>query len=671
MHNFTYNRILTLFTSLLCLNLLLGLSSCDDDTEFTPPVQENPSKAYFLNAKNDSQVAGYVKFTKIDDNTTEALIVVGGTESGNTHPAHIHANSAAEGGDIAIDFEPVNGATGRSTTTIPSSTISYDDLLNYDGYVNVHLSESDLTVVSQTDIGGNELTGTTKEYPLSLRDNSGTTGSVLFAQRKNGNTLATITLDSLQNLSATGSYPAHIHSNSAVEGGGIVIPFNSVSGSTGTSVTHIEATEDGTPISYEGLVGTEDAPGYDGYVNVHESADNLATLIVQGDIGSNELTGESATYALSEKDMEGINGEAKFEERKSGETLVTLTLEGTPEGGVHPAHIHANTAVQGGGIVISFNPVNGTTGMSMTNVAVKDDGAPITYEELVGTDDAPGFDGYINVHLSAAELGTIVAQGDIGQNTFTGESVTYALDSIADPDIKGTATLQERSNGTTLVTLALEGTSAGGVHPAHIHANTAAEGGAITIDLTSVDGATGTSLTEIDAFNDGTAVSYSDLLGYDGYINVHLSAENLATIVAQGDIGQNALTDEEVTYPLVAIGNSGVSGTATFAERTNGTALVTLVLTGTSAGGNHPAHIHYNSAAEGGAIAISLTNVDGATGISKTSVVALDNNLPITYEELVGTDETAGFDGYVNVHLSSADLATIVAQGDIGANVAE
>jgi hypothetical protein len=217
----------------------------------------------------------------------------------------------------------------------------------------------------------------------------------------------------------------------------------------------------------------------------------------------------------------------------------------------------------------------------------------------------------------------------------------------------------------------LEGTPAAGVHPAHIHANTAAEGGAITISLTSVDGATGTSLTEVDAFNDGTAVSYSDLLGYDGYINVHLSAAELGTIVAQGDIGQNALTGEEVAYPLIAIEGSGVNGTATFAERNDGTALVTLVLTGTSAGGNHPAHIHYNSAAEGGAIAISLTNVDGATGISKTSVMALDNNLPITYEELVGTDETAGFDGYINVHLSPADLATIVAQGNIGANVAE
>ncbi len=52
-------------------------------------------------------------------------------------------------------------------------------------------------------------------------------------------------------------------------------------------------------------------------------------------------------------------------------------------------------------------------------------------------------------------------------------------------------------------------------------------------------------------------------------------------------------------------------------------------------------------------------------------VMALDNNLPITYEELVGTEEAPGFDGYINVHQSPDDLATIVAQGNVGANATE
>ncbi len=57
--------------------------------------------------------------------------------------------------------------------------------------------------------------------------------------------------------------------------------------------------------------------------------------------------------------------------------------------------------------------------------------------------------------------------------------------------------------------------------------------------------------------------------------------------------------------------------------------------------------------------------MNGTTGISKTSVTELDNNLPITYDGLLT------FDGYINVHLSPEDLATIVAQGNVGANVTE
>ncbi len=235
------------------------------------------------------------------------------------------------------------------------------------------------------------------------------------------------------------------------------------------------------------------------------------------------------------------------------------------------------------------------------------------------------------------------------------------------PSIKGTATFQERSNGSALVTIQLQNTPADGTHPAHIHANTAAEGGAIAISLNPVNGATGLSQTEVSAYDDGTEVSYADLLDYDGYINVHLSSADLGTIVAQGDIGSNVLTGESVAYALNAVAGSGVnvSGTATFAERKDGTTLVTVVVTGTPAGGNHPTHIHYNSAEEGGAIAVSLTNVDGDTGLSKTSVMALDNNIEVTYDELIA------FDGYINVHLSPEELGTIVSQGNIGANVAE
>ncbi|WPP51071.1 CHRD domain-containing protein [Catalinimonas niigatensis] len=648
MLKFFYNNMNSFIRLPLIFCGLLFVWSCEDDEVDLgdPPIEG--AITYRLSEVSSSGINGFIKFYEVDG-AVEALIQLAGTESGASYPAHIHGNSAIETGEIEVTFTPVNGSTGESKTTL--TNLSMDDIANYDGYVNVHLSESDLSVIAQSDIGSNELTGTTKGYDLALMTEDSVSGTLLLEQRKNGFTKATITLE---NTVEGGSHPAHIHANTAAEGGGIVISFAPVNGTTGTSVTNIRAFDadaGGEAVTYEQLLE------YDGYVNVHLSADQLGTLVSQGDFGQNELNGESLTYELEERAVEGISGNITFEERVNGEILATIALEGTPEGGIHPAHIHQNSYVEAGPIVVSFNPVNGNTGMSKTNITAFDNGDELTLETL------GEYNGYVNVHLSAADLGTIVAQGDIGANALTGESVTYMLDERDAEGISGIATLYERNSGNSLLVLDIEGTTEGGSHPAHIHANTAAETGGIVIDLTNVDGATGMSMSTIRQFNDGSSVSYSELLEYDGYINVHFSAADLGTIVAQGDLGQNALTGDSVTYVLNEVADSNVSGTATFYERNNGFSLVEIMVDGTLPLGDHPAHIHFNSAEEGGAIAIDLTNVNGTTGISRTNVDAQNNNKTTTYEDLLG------FDGYINVHLSPEVLGTILSQGNIGANV--
>jgi hypothetical protein len=130
-----------------------------------------------------------------------------------------------------------------------------------------------------------------------------------------------------------------------------------------------------------------------------------------------------------------------------------------------------------------------------------------------------------------------------------------------------------------------------------------------------------------------------------------------------------ALADEVVTdrasettvYPLASVLGSGVSGTATF-RKIGSKTLVTLEVDGTEAGDSHPAHIHYNSVAVGGGIAVSLSPVNGASGRSVTIVSATDDGEALTYEDLLE------FNGYINVHLSATQLSTIVAQGNIGSN---
>ncbi|GAB2618050.1 CHRD domain-containing protein [Belliella aquatica] len=372
------------------------------------------------------------------------------------------------------------------------------------------------------------------------------------------------------------------------------------------------------------------------------------------------FSGQTKTYELAAVGNSGISGTALLEETSIGNTKLTITLEGTPDGGQHPAHIHFNSAATGGGIAVSLTPVNGTTGISETTFSMQDDGTPLKYSDVLA------FDGYINVHLSATELATVVAQGDIGSNELTGTSKTYTLNESAVPGISGEITFQERVNGFALATISLDGTPDDGMHPAHIHANSAAIGGGILFTFNPVNGTTGMSKTDTRAGTmDGEeGYTYDEILEVDGYVNVHLSAEALATIVAQGDIGSNELTATARTYPLNETAVAGISGNITFQERVNGFALATITLTGTPADGMHPAHIHANSAAEGGPILYTFNPVVGATGtsVSDTRQGMMGTDTPYTYAQILTVD------GYVNVHLSATNLGTIVGQGNIGAN---
>jgi len=208
----------------------------------------------------------------------------------------------------------------------------------------------------------------------------------------------------------------------------------------------------------------------------------------------------------------------------------------------------------------------------------------------------------------------------------------------------------------------LNNTQDGNNHPAHIHNNTAAEGGGIAIDLSSVDGTSGMSITNVSQFNDGSAISYDDLNDMDGYINVHLSEGQLQTIVSQGDIGQNVLTGNSVSYDLSSAGGSDISGVVSFYERKNESTLAEILVTGSIGPDSHPAHIHENDVATGGGIIISLTSVNGTTGESLTQISLMDDDTPITF------DDITKINGHVNVHKSTNDFS-VVANGNIGDNV--
>jgi hypothetical protein len=149
-------------------------------------------------------------------------------------------------------------------------------------------------------------------------------------------------------------------------------------------------------------------------------------------------------------------------------------------------------------------------------------------------------------------------------------------------------------------------------------------------------------------------------------------------VIARGDIGANTRglavdavslveSPQSATYDLAASANSGtlpdgVGATAELLELGASQTLVTIHLpdgpTDTPLG--HPSHIHMNSAADGGSIAIYIAPVDG---------LAHPNN-DATSSQIVDRsyDELTGFDGHINIHESNANLGNVIARGDIGAN---
>ena len=117
------------------------------------------------------------------------------------------------------------------------------------------------------------------------------------------------------------------------------------------------------------------------------------------------------------------------------------------------------------------------------------------------------------------------------------ESVTYDLSSVNDSGVTGTATLIRNNDGTSTIYIELEN-ALDGVHPAAVHYNSIAEGGAVAITLNECE--CQISETVITKLDNGTAISFDQLMVFDGYLNIYQSETNLDKIIAHTNIGSNA-----------------------------------------------------------------------------------------------------------------------------------
>jgi hypothetical protein len=237
---------------------------------------------------------------------------------------------------------------------------------------------------------------------------------------------------------------------------------------------------------------------------------------------------KTTTYELVVKDLLGVTGFVSFAETSPGSSssIISIQLVGSPVGS-HPAHVHFNAAIETGDIAYVLSSVD-STGKSSTTLSV-------SYATLVG------FDGYVNVYLDPQSLRTIIAQGDIGGNQLTGISSTFNLFQDSTSGVSGFAKFEQRKNNTTLVSVDLNSGDIlpNGLYPALINLGSVATiGSPVVRTLTSVNGATRKSITNVRKLNGGIVITYDNWMMYDGFVSIQDAAEN-RNIISKGDIGLN------------------------------------------------------------------------------------------------------------------------------------
>lgn len=484
------------------------------------------------------------------------------------------------------------------------------------------------------------LTGASFSVPVLSFASADTIGEVLLKEHESQSVTVEITITGLS------TFRSSINDGAGLLGSGKTKTLEPADGNV--SITYVQSLESGQTFSYAAL------ETFDGHIRIQsESGEDIGFA----DLGQNALTGDVTVYPLSPKNDQGVEGRASFHRKQDNSTMVVLRLSNVESSANHPTHIHNNTALESGTIAIDLTNVKGDTGNSLTQVEQRNDGSAITYQQLLG------FNGYINVHKSAADISTLMAQGDVGKNAFTGREKDYTLASVTNPGISGMIRFQERVDGTTLVSIGMEGTDAGKSHPAHIHESSAAETGVIIVDFSNVDGATGKSFTNVSKYNNGTPLTYEELLTIDGYVNVHISPSDLSTLIGQGDIGQNALTGEQVVYPLDAVNGSGVSGELTLLERENGFTLALVQLEGTLTANSYSAIIYSGSKEEGtGSQLTILKSISSSDGFSKTTIRRDKDNAELSFSQLLVSD------AHLRILANVLEPDAPVAIANIGAN---
>ena len=128
--------------------------------------------------------------------------------------------------------------------------------------------------------------------------------------------------------------------------------------------------------------------------------------------------------------------------------------------------------------------------------------------------------------------------------------------------------------------------------PAHIHTGTCSEVGEVVAPLTDLTGATGgdrvgqsrRAIPAESSFTSGP-MTLDAILGEDHVVNVHLSAEEIGTYIACGEIGSMLTPEGAIIIGLRELNNSGFTGIAYLAPGADGASTDVSVFVAPTLGG--------------------------------------------------------------------------------------
>ncbi|WP_405410884.1 hypothetical protein [Maribacter sp. Asnod1-A12] len=236
-------------------------------------------------------------------------------------------------------------------------------------------------------------TGVSKTYTILRTNFSDLTGIIEFTENTNGST--TISVKANNTVKGINN-PVRLRRNTANLGGDIAINLENINGETGASVSTISKLNNEETINYSEL------SEFDGYIAIEGENNSEGLLIAYADLGPNELTGRNTTINLISPD--GVfNGIATLEERKKGNTSLTVGVFGINDNIELPCSIHI-IQEDNSEFIKPISPVKGSlNGFGFNEITIINE-IIINYDELLM------LNGYIQVN-NENDTSTFFARG--------------------------------------------------------------------------------------------------------------------------------------------------------------------------------------------------------------------------------------------------------------------